>query len=230
MKPRQLTPSGTLRFTSRTRFYHTVPKRDGPFPLVIGLHGYGGRAESILQALSAAGRDWVIAAPNAPSPFLPGFPKGETGYSWLTAEERETWLPVALEIVLALREKAIADWPVDPDQVYVVGMSQGGALALECGISYPELFQGSAALSAFLMQNPDRIPLPPWSGSGRFLVTIGEEDQTVLPAQTMKGVEYLIEQGYPVTVRRFRKGHILKLEEIRVLGDWIAGKIAEGAP
>ncbi|MEQ8771008.1 MAG: hypothetical protein RIB60_10930 [Phycisphaerales bacterium] len=103
---------------------------DSPVPLVIALHGTGGRGDEMLRVWKEACAE-VGAAIIAPDGLRPS---GE-GYAWTYRDESE-WL------VRDLIERVAAGMPVDTTRVVLTGFSQGANVAMPTGIDHAGLFVG----------------------------------------------------------------------------------------
>jgi predicted peptidase len=115
------------------RYAIYVPRDFDParrWPLVLSLHGQGEcgadglrqLTQGLSQAILAAPQDWPVIAlfPQKPDP----------------EREWEEYEPA----LMALVEAARARWPIDPDRVYLTGLSQGGHGAWVLGARYAELW------------------------------------------------------------------------------------------
>jgi poly(3-hydroxybutyrate) depolymerase len=94
------------------------------------------------------------------------------------------WIAVTLALLAA--QNAMAQYSVDPQQVYIGGFSGGSRVALRLALGYPDVFHG-ALLNAGSdpIGNAD-VPLPPaelfrrFQDSMRFLYVTGERDDARL--------------------------------------------------
>lgn len=107
------------------------------YPLVISLHGSGERGSDNREQLK----------------FLPTWlsePAMRTQYPcFLVAPQCPSegrWSGPPLEAVIALTEKAIAEWPVDAGRVYLTGLSMGGYGSWEFASKKPELLAAAAPI------------------------------------------------------------------------------------
>ena len=137
----------------------------GTLPLVVWLHGRGEAGNDNEQQLALV--EHLVLRP----PWLPGrYP-----FFMLAAQcpkESPAWCqpgdgPDMLEVVADLIRAALRDYPVDPDRVYLVGLSSGGTGCWRLAGRHPELFAAIApARRAALKTNI----LPRWPGfpPGRF--------------------------------------------------------------
>ena len=181
-------PEGTRRYLIATPSRGTAEKR----PLVLVLHGAGASPEQVLGMafppsplslwLEIADREGlVVAAPDA----------GKGGWSDCFASEARVARKDDVAFIDALIERAIADHGVDPERVYLIGVSRGGHMAYRVAAEIPHRL---AAFSTVLanMPPPGRtrmpaVPLPalvfgatadpliPYHG-GKFFYTLGFAD------------------------------------------------------
>jgi polyhydroxybutyrate depolymerase len=147
--PISTTTSGILRHDGRDRSY-LVHLPSGPptgRPLVIALHG-GGSTGTDMRALTHL---TTVASRHG---FLVVFPDG-VGRSWndgnvpptLQAESRGV---DDVSFLLALIDRMIADYRIDPARVYATGISNGGSMALRLGCEHPDRIAAVAPVASAL--------------------------------------------------------------------------------
>lgn len=101
---------------------------DGPWPVVLFLHGAGERGDDLdLVAVHGPPKQlregrrlpFLMVAPQCPQ---------DSWWNWQT------------EALIALLDEIQADHPVDPDRIYLTGLSMGGMGTWELATRYPERF------------------------------------------------------------------------------------------
>lgn len=110
---------------------------------------------------------------------------------------------------------------VPAERIAVVGFSQGGAIALHCGLRAPERLAGIAALSTYLL-------LPEASESERSAANAetpifqahGSHDAVVNTVRGIAARDWLTERGYSVAWHDYPMAHEVCLEEIAELASW----------
>ena len=149
-------PEGARRYLVAAPPGETPGKR----PLVVVLHGAGASADQVLglafppSPLSlwleiAAREQLVVIAPDA----------GKGGWSDCFASDARVARKDDVGFIGALIEHAIANHDVDPDRVYLIGVSRGGWMAYAVAIEIPHKL---AAFSVVLagMAPPGRGKMP----------------------------------------------------------------------
>ena len=105
------------------------------YPLVIWLHGRQGSERDLQQVMPHLSlRNYVAVAPR-------GTENADHFYDWSRTNSR-----LAEQRVLRCLEAAQTKYHVAPRRIYLAGMENGGALAIEIALRYPEIFAGAISL------------------------------------------------------------------------------------
>lgn len=134
----------------------------------------------------------------------------------------ETGIAESLQQVAALigreQERGIA-----ANRVVLAGFSQGGAIAIQLALRYPQRLAGLIALSCYLM-HADRLQTEA-SAVNRGLPVFmahGEMDPVVPFSWGESAARELSSQGYPVDWHAYPIEHSVSPEEIRHIGTWLS--------
>jgi pimeloyl-ACP methyl ester carboxylesterase len=113
------------------------------YPLLIVLHQSGERPGDMLDRWqdAAAENGYLLAAP--------AWEKGSGGYNYSEAEHQ-----TVLDTIRDVRRK----YRVDSDRVFLFGLRDGGLMALDVGLSHPDLFAGVSTMGA----GPDKFSEVYW--------------------------------------------------------------------
>lgn len=125
----------------------TPPSLDNKRALVLVLHGCAQTAGGdVINGSGDAGYNWkavadqygaVILAPNAT-----GNVYGTHCWDWAATNRSRSYGHTAVLLDLINRFLANPQYAIDPKQVYVAGLSSGGAKAMVLGCTAPEIFAG----------------------------------------------------------------------------------------
>ena len=190
------------------------------YPLVVGLHGHGGRADDFfLPAPWFADVGVIFAVPQAPYEF-PSL--GRIGYSWnLRSHDDEADDEGADELteryILDVVDSLIERYSVG--DVYLMGFSQGGAFTYTTAIRNHERFKGLVAFGS-------RFD-PLWFSEGeldaarnlRVFISVGRTDGAA-PSSALTR-DMLRELGYDVEYFDFEGGHVITRSAIEALLRWL---------
>jgi pimeloyl-ACP methyl ester carboxylesterase len=211
-------PTGTIpdeRIDVQGRAYHlalSVPPTYQPtksYGLVVCLHGAGFTGEAYLERWQARlGDDYVLACPTTPMG------------AWFTRR--------AEELVLATIRSVQRRYHIDPDRVFLTGMSNGGIGAWVIGMHNAPLFAGIAPMASGL----DNVLLPFLANlrSTPIYIIHGAKDQ-VMPVELSRTItNELTRLGYPFVYREHDRehpmagGHYFPREELPELVAWLNGQ------
>jgi predicted esterase len=133
-------------------------------PVIVALHGFGQRedliVESVREAASASGV--IVVAPRGPR-------SAREGYAWHGTLEASMIVDDAIE-------RVAATYNIDRDRIILLGFSQGGFVALNLGMRYPDRYAGIIAIGARYDPAVVRAPDEPQAKMPRFFLMCGADD------------------------------------------------------
>jgi pimeloyl-ACP methyl ester carboxylesterase len=183
--------------------------------LVICLHGAGFTGDVYLERWqSRLGDDYLLACPTYPSG------------AWFTRR--------AEELVLATIQHVRRHYHVDPDRIFLTGMSNGGIGAWLIGMHHAPMFAGIAPMASGL----DDALMPFLANLRNTPVYIihGVKDQ-VMPVELSRSISReLGALGYPHVYREHQRehpmagGHYFPREELPDLVTWLNSQRREPLP
>jgi phospholipase/carboxylesterase len=208
----------------------TVEIESGPSPRasIIWLHGLGADGhdfEPIVPELGLLGSLPVrFVFPHAP--LMPvtinGFAVMRAWYD-VTGDGREDEAGIrasqsCVEALVA-REKASG---IGAASIVLAGFSQGGAVALQTGLRYPERLAGLLALSTYLPL-ADRLAAEasPANRTVPILMCHGLHDPLIPLARASQSRDALRALGYAVEWKEYPMPHTVCAEEIADIGGWL---------
>ena len=183
--------------------------------LVVCLHGAGFTGDAYLERWQGRlGNGYILACPT--------YPYG----AWFTRR--------AEELVLATIQDLRRRYHVDPDRMFLTGMSNGGIGAWLIGMHHAPLFAGIAPMAAGLDG-----PLMPFLANLRntpIYMIHGEKDQ-VMPVELSRSISRELEMlGYPHVYREHQGehphagGHYFPKEELPDLVAWLKNQRRDPLP
>ncbi|EAQ01450.1 phospholipase/carboxylesterase family protein [Pseudooceanicola batsensis HTCC2597] len=179
--------------------------------VVVFLHGYGANGADLLglaDVLADHLPDTLFVAPDAPE-AVPGAPFGFQWFPipWLdgsSEEEAERGMTQAFEDLNAFLDALMVDEDVLPEQVAIVGFSQGTMMALHVAPRREDEIAGIVAFSGRLLK-PDLledevVSRPP------ILLVHGDQDDVVPPQSLPEAAETLQQAGWKEIYAHVMKG------------------------
>ena len=178
---------------------------DQSYPLILCLHGAGFTGESYLER-------WV---PRLEDRYILACPTISMG-AW--------WTRLGEDLTLTILQSVSAEYHIDPDRIFLTGMSNGGIGAWIIGMHHADLFAGIAPMASGVddvlfpfVENLTHTPV---------YVIHGAEDQ-VMPVQLSRGlVQEMKRRGVPHLYREHdlthphAGGHFFPRQELPALIAW----------
>lgn len=198
---------------------------------VIWLHGLGANGhdfEPIVPQISLpAGKKVRFILPHAPEiPITVN--SGMVMNAWYDIasmdfldRQDELGIRVSETLLRKLIEREVARG-VPADRIYLVGFSQGGAIALHTGLRYPARLGGILALSSYLPL--DMMVLNERHEANQhtpIMMAHGTHDRVIHLKLGEMSRDYLQQLGYEVEWHQYLMEHSVHPDEIRDIGQWL---------
>ncbi len=181
---------------------------DEEHTLILGLHGYGDNPDNFIKLHKRmGGPDLIFAALQAQYPFLDG---KDIGYSWLLGNEGDEALYgntriAAVEHVASAIAALKAKYKVD--NVYLLGFSQGCAMAYYAGFTHPEMVSGIICFGGWLDTEAITPEVRAKAKGLRVFIAHGEKDPVAEFKSGEDARDLLTAEGFDVTFAGFDGAH-----------------------
>lgn len=174
------------------------------------LHGFGSNEEDLFSFVPTLPEDWIVVSFRAPRK------SDYEGYAWYDIdfmnEEKFVDVPQAVDSlneILKSIQQVKARYGLNDSKVHLGGFSQGGVLSYALALTYPELFDKVACMSAY----PEKKLLVNMVQDNkklhhlRFFISHGTEDAVVPLDWGRKAAELLYDLSCFFTFREYMNGH-----------------------
>ena len=198
-----------------------------PVGSVIWMHGFGADAhdfEPIIPMLDLK-TPLRFVFPNAPLRPIT-ISGGAKLRAWYDINPQ---VPMAasgeIKASVALITEIVADQAasgISPQRVVLAGFSQGGVIAMELGLAFPEKLAGILALSTYV-HDPEHLAqrIGPANRETPILMVHGQADQMIPMAMAVNSRTALTDLNYRVEWREYPMGHEVCQQEITAIGEWL---------
>lgn len=202
-----------------TGLIHRVqfPSGPGPYPTVVMLHGRYGNEDVMWIFKRTLPVSWLQIAPRATEP-------DHGGYSWIIQPDG-TWpaLPAfdpAVDKIVHFIEALPQLYNADPESIYLMGFSQGAAVAYATALRRPQLVQAIAGLVGFVPEDCNRSPGFSALRGMPIFMAVGREDQRVPFERAQMCRQTLQEAGADLTYHAYDTGHKVNSQGMKALTNW----------
>lgn len=111
---------------------------------------------------------------------------------------------------------------IKSEKIVLAGFSQGGALALQTGLRYPEKLAGIMALSCYLPASQTLAAEAHQANSGiPIFMAHGSIDNIIPMPLALTSKRQLLASGYAVEWHEYLMAHAVCKEEIADIGEWL---------
>jgi len=206
--------------------YHLVrqPKiQQEKNPLLLLLHGYGSNEEDLFSFAAQLPDEYLIISVRAPY-TLPGY-----GFAWYAIDfdadmnkfTDDVQAVQSRDLIANFINEVIENYPVDKDNITLIGFSQGAILSYAVALTYPEKISRVAALSGYLHNtiigdvNSEKL------NKLHFFTSHGVVDQVIPADWARKAPEFLKTLGLDVEYHEYNAGHGVAPQNFYDLLNWL---------
>ena len=197
-------------------------------PVLIMLHGYGSNENDLFSFASELPDELFIISVKAPYAMPPS---GNAWYAihWDGANGKFSDDEQAIEsreLIKNFIHEVQQNYPVDPDNLTLLGFSQGSILSYAVALSYPEMVNNVVALSGYINQN---IIKPGFESNDfstlSFYGSHGSQDQVIPVNWARKSKPFLDHLIIENTYSEFPVGHGVAPQNLYEVLEWLQKRI-----
>lgn len=193
-------------------------------PLLLLLHGYGSNEQDLFSFASELPEEYYVVSARAPYDLQYG------SYAWYAinfdADQNKFSDHVqavkSRDLIANFIDEIIANYPVDTQNVTLLGFSQGTILSYAVALSYPEKVQRVVALSGYLNEEiiVDNYKNNDFSNLKMF-VSHGSVDQVIPVTWAKKAPERLNALHIANEYKEYPVGHGVHPQNFADLKNWL---------
>lgn len=197
-------------------------------PLLILCHGYGSDENDLFSFAQELPEELFIISVRAPYPMQP---YGNAWYAINFDAQQNKWNDVEQAVesrdkIASLIDEACVEYPVNKNNVTLLGFSQGTILSYAVALTYPEKVKNIIALSGYISEDMlnDNLDSQDYSHLD-FYCSHGSADQVIPADWARKAPKFLDELKIKNTYSEFPVGHGVAPQNFHGLKSWLETRI-----
>uniref|UniRef100_UPI00404B3DE1 alpha/beta hydrolase n=1 Tax=Flavobacterium sp. TaxID=239 RepID=UPI00404B3DE1 len=193
-------------------------------PLLLLLHGYGSNEEDLFSFASELPQDHYVISVRAPYDLQP------YGHAWYAihfdSDENKfsdnVQAKQSVQLIAGFIDEIVKQYPIDANNVTLIGFSQGAILSYATALTYPEKVAKIVALSGYFNQEimPEVIDTKAISHL-KFFVSHGSVDQVIPVEWARKAKPALENLGLEVEYHEYPVGHGVAPQNFFDFKNWL---------
>lgn len=179
-------------------------------PLVLLLHGYGSNEQDLFSFASELPEEYYVISARAPYDLQFG------SYAWYAIGFDEEGVKSSddnqarssRDVIAGFIDELVANYPIDANNVTLIGFSQGSILSYATALSYPEKVQRVVAMSGYLNLDIAKEDIQNNNFSNlKMFISHGTVDQVIPVEWARKAPAVLGELGISNVYKEYPVGH-----------------------
>ena len=198
-------------------------------PLLIMLHGYGSNEEDLFSFAEELPDELFIISVRAPYP-LPPYGNAWYAIHWQGSTDGkfsdDNQAVISREKIVQFLDEVKENYPVDPDNVSLVGFSQGCILSFAVALSYPEKIRNVIGLSGYINKNIIREGIQKRDFSNLSVYSSHGSADQVIPVEWARMTKpFLDSLKIGNTFSEFPVGHGVAPQNFQELKKWLEDRL-----
>ncbi len=197
-------------------------------PLLIMLHGYGSDENDLYSFADELPEELFIISVRAPHPMQP---YGNAWYAIHFDAEQGKWNDTeqalkSRDIIADFIDLAVKAYPVNPNNVSLLGFSQGSILSYAVALNYPKKIKNIIALSGYLVTDilPKNMEKANYSHLD-FYCSHGSADQVIPVEWARQTAPFLANLDIKHEYSEFPVGHGVSPQNFYAFRHWLVDRI-----
>ncbi|MGR7814179.1 alpha/beta hydrolase [Lacinutrix undariae] len=197
-------------------------------PLLILCHGYGSDENDLFSFAQELPEELFIISVRAPYPMQP---YGNAWYAINFDAEQNKWndnvqAVKSRDAIAAFIDEACEAYPVNKDNVSLLGFSQGSILSYAVALTYPDKLKNIIALSGYISEDifPDELKPETYTNLD-FYCSHGSVDQVIPVDWARKIPEFLSKLSIKHVYNEFPVGHGVAPQNFYEFKTWLETRI-----
>jgi phospholipase/carboxylesterase len=189
------------------------------YPTILALHGRGSNEEDLIGLAPHLPQGLLWISPRAPLLVGPG------SYEWYRVRVIGKPDPVqvlsAIDTIDHFVNEILGTYPIDPQNLFLLGFSQGSLLSMCYTLTHPSRVAGVIAQSGYIPNGVDLEIDETDIKRKPFLLTHGEQD-TLIPVEWGRASRDRLQSlGVDLGYHEFPMGHSVSMESLEVIYKWL---------
>jgi phospholipase/carboxylesterase len=215
------------RFSLVHAIREPLQESDKPAPVLLMLHGVGSNEQDLMGLAPMLDPRFFVVSARAPITLQHG------SYGWYHVQFTPTGHVMNPEEAEASRvrilrfvDEVIDSYNVDPDQVYVMGFSQGCIMSLSACLTEPRRFAAVVGMSGRLLPDVLHKAAPEDEIRGLPVLIVHGTDDSVLSIEYGRAIRDALEKlPVELTYREYPMGHQVTNESLGDIEKWLAKRL-----
>ena len=193
-------------------------------PLLLLLHGYGSNEADLFSFASELPEHYYVISARAPFDMQYG------SYAWYAinfdADENKfsdlEQAKISRDLIAKFIDELKENYPIDHQNISLIGFSQGCILSYSIGVSYPEKINRIVAMSGYFNE---KIAIENFENNNlsnlKIFATHGNVDQVVPVTWARKAQPTLSKLGVNIEYKEYPMGHTISQNCFIDMLDWL---------
>lgn len=197
-------------------------------PLLIMMHGYGSDENDLFSFASELPEELCIISVRAPYPMQP---YGNAWYAINFDADQNKWndndqAKQSCDLIATFIDEAVTTYPVNKNNVSLLGFSQGSILSYAVALTYPEKVKNIIALSGYINKDilPENTNIKEYSNLD-FYCSHGSVDQVIPVAWARQTAPFLSSLHIKHHYAEFPVGHGVAPQNFQEFKNWLVARI-----